>query len=221
MSIVSIPFLVCLGINLLIVGVLFMFFTQRLNEQNHKISAMTGIVTTMVEELYSLRDQTNRLKKVETLEKKPEDGIRLISVSDDEDDDKDYDDDEDDLDELNDDIHDDNDDDDDDELDNLEEAENDTRVINLGDGILLNCIVEEDDLEDNLDDLELDDEDKKIDFQSIKSIDISNTNLEETKDYKKMTTSKLKEFALAKGLITENTKITKNQIVKLLESSSE
>jgi len=55
----------------------------------------------------------------------------------------------------------------------------------------------------------------------IKSINIS--NLEENSesgsvDYKKMSMTKLKSIALAKGLIQENSKATKNAILKMLSS---
>jgi hypothetical protein len=85
---------------------------------------------------------------------------------------------------------------------------------------------------DELDDIEdLDDESEgsggspeninSSNLEFIKSIDIS--NLEEsgeknTVDYKKMSLNKLKEIAVSKGLINENSKATKNAILKLLGS---
>jgi len=52
----SIPFLVSLGITLLLVGFVGMFFTQRLQEQNHKINSMVGLVSAMAEEVNFIRN---------------------------------------------------------------------------------------------------------------------------------------------------------------------
>ena len=49
------PFLISLGITLLLVGVLGMFLTQKMLEQNHKISSMLGLVSTMAEEMNYMR----------------------------------------------------------------------------------------------------------------------------------------------------------------------
>jgi len=51
----SVPFLITLGITLLLVGIVGLFFTQRLQEQNHKINSMVGLVSTMAEEVNYLR----------------------------------------------------------------------------------------------------------------------------------------------------------------------
>jgi len=51
----STSFLISLGITLLLVGFLGIFLTQKIMEQNHKISSMMGLVTTMAEELNYMR----------------------------------------------------------------------------------------------------------------------------------------------------------------------
>jgi hypothetical protein len=53
----TMPFLISLGITLLLVGFLGMFLTQKMMEQNHKISSMIGLVTTMAEELNFVRSR--------------------------------------------------------------------------------------------------------------------------------------------------------------------
>ena len=53
----TMPFLISLGITLLLVGFLGMFLTQKMMEQNHKISSMLGLVTTMAEELNFVRSR--------------------------------------------------------------------------------------------------------------------------------------------------------------------
>ena len=55
-DLLSTPFLISLGITLLLVGILGMFFGHRMIEQNHKISSMLGLVTTMAEEMNFMRN---------------------------------------------------------------------------------------------------------------------------------------------------------------------
>jgi hypothetical protein len=50
-NIFSLPTLICLGITLLLIGAVAMFFLQRLNEQNLKIRHMVGLVSTFADEL--------------------------------------------------------------------------------------------------------------------------------------------------------------------------
>ena len=49
------PFLICLGISILLIGLLGMYFTQKTAEQNHKISSMFELVSTMAQELNFIR----------------------------------------------------------------------------------------------------------------------------------------------------------------------
>ena len=53
----SVPFLICLGITLILVGVVGFYFTQKMQEQNHKISSMMGLVSTMAEEMNYMRSR--------------------------------------------------------------------------------------------------------------------------------------------------------------------
>ena len=53
----SVPFLICLGITLILVGVVGIYFTQKMQEQNHKISSMMGLVSTMAEEMNYMRSR--------------------------------------------------------------------------------------------------------------------------------------------------------------------
>ena len=55
-DLLSTPFLISLGITLLLVGFLGMFFGHRMIEQNHKISSMLTLVTTMAEEMNFMRN---------------------------------------------------------------------------------------------------------------------------------------------------------------------
>ena len=256
-DILTVPFLISLGITLLLVGVVGFFFAQRLQEQNHKITSMFGLVTTMAEEMNFMRGRLQMMSYQGPSSSNPMaqqqqqsfgdlEEENLIPVSDDDlDDDSDDEDQEDDSD-------DEEDEDEDEEEDVLEpeivELSHDpngaVKVINFAE-----MLQATDDLEDNdnnyedlneLDDIEdLDDDsvnseqngsgeseenqeenkNNNSDLEFIKTIDIS--NLEEsgeknTIDYKKMSLNRLKEIALAKGLIGENSKATKNAILKLL-----
>jgi len=254
-DILTVPFLISLGITLLLVGVVGFFFVQRLQEQNHKITSMFGLVTTMAEEMNFIRGRLQMMSYQGPMTQQTGQNFEnqelveenLIPVSDDENDDE----------ELDDDDEDDEDEDDDDDDEDDEENEEPmvielshdpnggVKVINFAD--LLNSVEELEENDNNSEDLgdldELDDvedleeenddseqngsDDSELkqlntsDLEFIKSIDIS--NLEESGDknnidYKKMSLNKLKEIAVAKGLVTENSKATKNAILKLLGS---
>jgi len=272
-DIFTVPFLVSLGITLLLVGLLGMFFVQRLQEQNHKMASMLGLVSTMAEELNFIRGRLQMMSYVPQTggvpiqqQQQSADVDNLIPVSDgDEDSDS-----EDDIDE---------DDEDEDEDEDSEESSvlefdasinniieltpNDNaqtvKIINFGDLVAAsNTEIANEDLEDldevqELDDMDDLDEESENESENdaenneeednvvnlaavqeelvekvtqenlsfIKSINIS--NLEENSesgsvDYKKMSMTKLKSIALAKGLIQENSKATKNAILKMLSS---
>ena len=248
-DILTVPFLISLGITLLLIGLVGFFFVQRLQEQNHKISSMFGLVTTMAEEMNFIRGRLQMMSyqgpinqvSTQNFEKQELVEENLIPVSDDDDDDDDDDEDDDDEDE-------DDDDEDDEEtmvielshdpnggvkvinFDELlksteEPEENDNNSEELGDLDELDDIEEIDDENDDSEQNGSDNSEVKqlnaSDLEFIKSIDISNLEESEDKnviDYKKMSLNKLKEIAVAKGLVTENSKATKNAILKLLGS---
>uniref|UniRef100_A0A6C0KVQ4 Rho termination factor N-terminal domain-containing protein n=1 Tax=viral metagenome TaxID=1070528 RepID=A0A6C0KVQ4_9ZZZZ len=125
----SIPFLISLGITLLLVGIVGMFFTQRLQEQNHKINSIIGLVTTMAEEMNYLRAKTAANPNIELNNKEggsasefasASKSEELLLVSDGEDDDSDE----------SDDDEDDEDDEDDDE-ETEAEAEQDDELLDI------------------------------------------------------------------------------------------
>ena len=180
------PFLICLGICLLLLGLLGMYFTQKLSEQNHKITSMFEIVSTMAEEMNVIRSNVMipqfrpKFNAVPSfggqnsqLNSKPP----LLPVSDDdeeddedEEDEEDEEDDEDEDEDEEDDEDDDEDDDSDNELkiksinfDNLEAS-----TFNLGDEIenLEETQILEDDDDDNDDDDNDDDENEDDDEEN-------------------------------------------------------
>jgi hypothetical protein len=137
-DIFTMPFFFSLGLTLLIVGLLGMFFIQKFQEQNHKIASMLGLVSTMAEELNFIRGrlqygvQQGGNGNHMTVSENNTSMVNLIPVSDGEDSDEDEDD--------NDDDEDDEDDEDDDDDDKDEEPENtiielsnqSVKVINFG-----------------------------------------------------------------------------------------
>lgn len=295
-DIFTVPFLVSLGITLLLVGLLGMFFVQRLQEQNHKMASMLGLVSTMAEELNFIRGRLQMMSYVPQANgggapisqqqqafSQNVDADNLIPVSDgenesdDDSEENDSDDNESDSEENEDSSEEDNDDEESSVLEFIAPIENiielnpsnpslqTVKIINFGDLITSQSEnieenvedldemhdIDADDLDDmddieNLDDCDSDigsdigsdsdNENNKVqeevtteltekatkeNLSFIKSIDIS--NLEEQVesgniDYKKMSMTKLKSIAVSKGLIQENSKATKNAILKLLAS---
>lgn len=269
-DILTVPFLISLGVTLLLVGLVGYFFTQRLQEQNHKMASMLGLVTTMAEEMNFIRGRLQMIsyqggaqqnsQPESVLEKQFSYEQNLIPVSDGENDD--------DSSTENGDSDGEEESEEESESESEQESESEeeqsdlvehefeelepaaVKVINFGE--LLNAKSDAEELDNNSEELsELDDEiedddassesgsdssdknaDKKSslsqsskpDFEFIKSIDISNLEESESSeknsnvDYKKMSLNKLKDIAVAKGLIQENSKATKNAILKLLGS---
>ena len=271
-DIFTVPFLVSLGITLLLVGLLGMFFVQRLQEQNHKMASMLGLVSTMAEELNFIRGRLQMMSYVpqtggapvsqqKTEFSQSTDDDNLIPVSDDENDSDLEADSEDDSEESEDESE----DEESSVLEFIAPSNNiielnpndnlqSVKIINFGELVNSQSENATEDLEDldemqefdDMGDLDSDgedegesgsdDDDKVINIgvqeevsenvtqenlSFIKSIDIS--NLEEQSesgnvDYKKMSMAKLKSIAVAKGLIQENSKATKNAILKMLSS---
>jgi hypothetical protein len=128
-------FLMFLGILTIVLGLIIIYFESKLREQNHKISSMLSLVSSLAEEINNVKIGLNNLtimsaggnsfpfrqniNNVNILEKIDEEDDTMINVSDDDEDDEDEDDDindeDDDEDEDNDNDNDDDDDDDDDD----------------------------------------------------------------------------------------------------------
>jgi hypothetical protein len=173
--ILSIPFLLSLGISLILIGFVGVFFYQKITEQNHKIASMVDLISTMAEELNYIRSRLQSGGAVNTLptgsqgptqipllNTQPAKSVDLIDVSDDDSEEDEDDDDEDSDDE------DEDDDEDDDEQENV-------RVINISDSLLHSVEesgeVEEIPSEDNedMDDSSDDEDDLDDDKSSVTS----------------------------------------------------
>jgi hypothetical protein len=181
--ILSIPFLLSLGISLILIGFVGVFFYQKITEQNHKISSMVDLISTMAEEMNYIRSRVQSggavtpLPSTTTAQQIPffnsQENPNLIHVSDDEGESEEDDESED---EDDDDEDDDDEDDDDDEEDSDDEDEQENvRVINISDS-LLHSIEESGDVEeipsednDDMDDSSDDEDDLDDDKSSVSS----------------------------------------------------
>jgi hypothetical protein len=119
----TIPYITFLGLTLLIVIGITIFLVRRMNNQNQKFSSIVGVVTSLAEELNSIKmcisNSINNISNISTDTKII--NTDLIPVSDDDHEEEDENDDDDDDDEDDDD----EDDDDDDEEDNNEDDNED------------------------------------------------------------------------------------------------
>jgi len=235
----TLPFLFSLGLTLLITGLLGMFFMQRLQEQNHKMSSMLGLVSTMAEEMNIIRGRLQMGSSMQqmgssmqqmagetrTFEISP----HLIPVSDGEGEDDGDEEDEDEEDEDDDEDDEDDDDDEDNDVKNeiIDISSPSIKVINFGaqeeEFIPLdqdeseeqeedqNEEDEDDDEMEELEELEEEEEEEKEKEEVVKPLE-----KKETIDYKKLSLPNLKSIAIEKKLITETTKATKASILKML-----
>ena len=183
--ILSIPFLLSLGISLILIGFVGVFFYQKITEQNHKISSMVDLISTMAEELNYIRSRVQSGGTVNTLPSgsqpptqiplfntQPAKSVDLINVSDDDDDSEDE---EEEDDSGDDDDDEESDDSDSEEEEEEEEEEENVRVINISDSLLHSVEesgeVEEIPSEDNedMDDSSEDEDDLDDDKTSVTS----------------------------------------------------
>jgi hypothetical protein len=140
-TIFSISFVICLAIIFILVGGVFMYFNQKISQQNYKINGMFDLVNTMAEEMNYIRSTGGTGITLKPFASQTQQvlanlngGFRqseneLIQVSD-EDDDEDEDEDEDDEDEDDED-KDDEDEDDEDEDDDEENNTKNIKIINI------------------------------------------------------------------------------------------
>jgi len=180
-------FLMFLGVLVLVVALLVVYFESKIRDQNHKIASMLSLVSTLAEDMNGVKMGLNQLAVTrmggsfpQNFEQPLENSripykqeSNLIEVSDDEDDDEDDDDDEDEDDDIDEDDIDE--DDDDDESDN--ESTHEVKVLKID----MNSQNQyEDSLsENNLELDDLDDELSEVQSLSSKSSKLSD-KLEET-----------------------------------------
>ena len=209
---ISIPaILFSLGISLLLVAILGLFITQKMNEQNHKISSMFELVSTLANELNMVRGHV----MVAGSAGPSVQNNKMIHVSDDEFDanvefDEDSDNDEDDDEET------DEENDDSEESDDGSEDEKEGETIEIIDEpaedikvVFINNF----DAEDMDGDAEAD-ADADADGENEKTIKNIDTIVF---DYKKASLTKLRSMVVEKGLIEDASKLKKQDLLKLLD----
>jgi len=233
------------SILLIIVSVagLYFYFNRKFLEQNHKMQSMLGLVSTMAEEMQyfrskilnsSVENNTNKTQIISNfLGENNNINNELIAVSDSEaDSDADSDAD------TSLDADSDADDftvDDESSTEEIEEIEEFPRkIINIDLGIdadneTTNFDIESEDITKSdtktitvdIDNVHLEDHNLEDMDLSLKSISIDDNNVATNKnkeDYKKLSLNKLREALIEKGLITDSSKLKKNELLKLLDA---
>jgi hypothetical protein len=156
--------LIFLGITLLIIALLIVYFEGKMREQNHKISSMLSLVSSLAEETNMIKFHLNHanINLYQAQNNSLSNNIpftqginleeKLIPVSDDEDDEDEDDDDEDDDEDHED--EDDDDDDDSDDEDDEDDDEDEHEDDDIGKNITINELLNENDIKVlNLDNL--------------------------------------------------------------------
>jgi hypothetical protein len=228
-------FLMYLGIMVLVIAVLVVYFESKSREQNHKIASMFSIVSTLAEDMNQMKFAVGHIANQgfsgPTLEEttRPftmQAGGQLIEVSDDE-----YDDEDDDS--VNDDES-----DSDSESDSVSDSESDSDDEEPAEVKVLKISNEQefdeqeaDELDDsssssdeNVFDAELVEEEPTLESEVVESvsgmktisIDLEDNESEESVDYKKLSLQKLKSVVVEKGLVVDASKLKKPELLKLL-----
>jgi hypothetical protein len=236
-------FLFFIGFFTLIIAILVVYFESKSRMQNLKITSMFSIISTLAEDLNSIKLALNQIPFNEFNGGSPflakddvlfhnQEQTKLIEVSDEEEDDdsedendeheEDHEDDDDDEEDEEDD--DEEDDEDEDELDdNIEDSESESEVNNIK---VLNITNLEPHLEKNnnedyeedlIEPLELESLETLEEMKNEKSIKIDlGETINNEIDYKKFTLQKLKNIVTEKGLATDTSKLKKPELLKLL-----
>jgi hypothetical protein len=224
-DIFSTSFLITIAITMLALCLMFLYFSQKLSEQDHKISSMVDLVTTMAQEIHLLKntshtsevhypsDLTNNVAP--TLVTKHNE---LIEVSDDDETLDSNDSLEDELDDSDSEL-------DDESLASLEESElNDVNSLNIDEDehVELEHLEDIDSIQNVNNNLEEDkDKEEEVkeqslgDLSDLKTISMSDSNNHDT-DYKKMSVDKLRHVVVEKGLVVDASKLKKKDLLKLL-----
>jgi hypothetical protein len=218
-DIFSTSFLVTISITVLALCLMFLYFSQKLSEQDHKISSMVDLVTTMAQEIHVLKLHTGPSSEA----RYPSDLIDhnhptlvtkqnpLIEVSDTDSDTSS---------EASDSESEEEEDVSDSESEDESEGEAEAEAEAEEENLEMEAI--------NLDELESIDnnnandnalgEIKNIDFDEIKaisSLEGDNEDVHHT-DYKKMSVDKLRHIVVEKGLVVDASKLKKKDLLKLL-----
>jgi hypothetical protein len=242
-EIFSTSFLFSVAIIIIAVGGLFAYFNYRLSENNHKMQAMMGLVSTMADEMQYFRskihsnpivndnntDTTHVVPNFLGGSNKEEEELIEVSDSEIEEDSEAEDSDEEDSDEEVEDSDEEVEDEDEEEDSSVaeeeDEEETDKKIITIDLGTTNEMTFESEEIEHtNTNDLNLSNlEDLDVSLKSIAiDMDISNTgdsNIsinKEKDDYKKMSLNELRKLVCEKGLVVDASKLKKNELLKML-----
>jgi hypothetical protein len=272
-DLLSSSFLFSIAIIIILIGAIFAYVSYRMSEQDHKISSMLGLVSTMAEEMQFFRNKISKLQQQEQEQQQEQDyhishnqdlfdpnnllhvrsiqNNNLISVSDDENeesnsDDTDEDSNSDDTDEESntDDTDEESSSDEETKLDHfkieevgeveeVEDLEQKNNFLNINNVDQLDKTEPEPETENNniktihleeivdINETEIHihnslDNSFSEDFKTISIFDLEETN-KKANDYKKMSLNKLREAVIEKGLVSDASKMKKNELLKLLE----
>jgi hypothetical protein len=223
--------LLFLGVLVLCCALLFAYFESKAREQNHKISSMLSLVSSLTEEVQSIKRYVQSgggggmVKQMYQHQEEYQTG-------DDDVEDEVEDDDEDDDDLVS--VSDDDDDDDEDEEDDDEEND-ENQVIEIGENVKILTLLqpieivsdgEDENTEYDADDLLDDDElksvsskdDEKEQIEEVKIFDLKSIHLEEPAvvDYKKLSIGKLRSIVEEKAIVEDSSRMKKQDLLKLL-----
>jgi hypothetical protein len=224
-------FFMFLGILVLVVAVIVIFFESRLREQNHKISSMLSIISTLAEDINTIHHHQNTLSN--NTRRGGEGSSTLIDVSDD---------DESTVDEsINQNIKilnitlNDIDNNSDDDSDTNSECSNNLEIESMDDSVTsdeanldeecIEVLQDEIDVKVDVED-EDDDDDDESEVKEVKEVKNFSSELktisihleEPVIDYTKLSLIKLKSVVVDKGLTTNASKLKKSEILKLLNA---
>ena len=239
-DIFSTSFMFSIGIIIILIGVIFAFISYRMAEQDHKITSMLGLISTMAEELQFFRSKLalvhNKQMEGHTdtsklLYQGGSNNTDLISVSDDEEVDSDEEVDE----EADSDIDSDEDSDEDSDDEEVDSNNECTIHYNISSEPINLCIDSEEILDTNesttmiktihleepinllSDELNMDEYQEINESTDFKTIPITSEEIFDKADYKKMPLNKLRELVVEKGLTSNASKLKKNELLKIIE----
>jgi hypothetical protein len=226
-------FLMFLGILVLVVALVVVYFESKMRDQNHKIASMLSLVSTLAEDINGVKMGLNHLaitrfggsihNPLEQLNSSfiTKDNNDLIEVSDDEEDDECEDEDEDDA-------------DDDDEEDEQEDEEDEDDVESIHEDIKVLKLNISNQIDNNENKSDINDVQEVVDLECLdnnlendnkflgnnelhgEEFKTININLEDSAEYKKFSLQKLRSIVTEKGLSTDASKYNKNKLLKLL-----
>ena len=219
-DIFSTSFLITIAITVLALCLMFLYFSQKFSEQDHKISSMVDLITTMAQEIHMLKIQAPQSEAYypsdlatnggSTLVTKKENQLIEVSDDEDEDDEEEYE----------------SESESEEEDDEEESVEEEPDALTLEEEVNLDDIQELESIDTNAN---IGDENEN---EEVKNISINVDTLDEIKaissqineetdevhstDYKKMSVDKLRHIVVEKGLVVDASKLKKKELLKLL-----